>query len=158
MKQQSIFSGIVLLGTGLFFLGTQMQVAELMPYLSWPMLLAIIGIAFLVQSTSGKDGSSAFSGILLTGLGIHFFASGKVEGWPQGIGVILLIMAAAFFYQYKKTKDGLIAGIVMAAISVWLLFIKTKNAPAQDLFSGIEGFWPIAVAAIGAFFLFKRKK
>jgi hypothetical protein len=158
MKQQSVFSGIVILGTGLFFLGTQMQVTALLPYLSWPALLAVIGIAFLVQSASAKDSSGAFSGILLTGLGIHFYASGRVEGWPQGLGMIIFIMAAAFFYQYKKTKEGLLAGIIMMAISLWLLFFKTNSAPVQDLFSGVEGLWPAALIAVGAIFIFKKKK
>ncbi|MCK6257947.1 DUF5668 domain-containing protein [Fictibacillus sp. WQ 8-8] len=158
MKGKGNFSGIVLLGIGLFFLARQMNVTYVLPYLTWPTFLIIIGLAFLVQSASGKEGPSAFSAILLLGLGIHFHAISHIDGWPKEPAMIILIIALAFLYMYKQTKEGLLAGIVLLAISGWSFFNKSDTPSIKEWFSSIEGFWPFILIGVGAYFIFIKKK
>lgn len=158
MKGKGNFSGIVLLGIGLFFLARQMDVTYLLPYLTWPTFLLIIGVAFLVQSSSGKEGPSAFAAILLLGLGLHFHASPRVEGWPEDSLAIILIIALSFLYMFKQTKEGLLPGVVLLAIAGWSLFNKSDTPSITQWFSSVEGFWPFLLIGVGAYFVFIKKK
>ncbi|KSU83752.1 DUF5668 domain-containing protein [Fictibacillus enclensis] len=158
MKSKGSFSGIVLLGIGLFFLAQQMKVTYVAPYLTWPTFLIIIGLAFLVQSGGGKDGASSFSAILLLGLGIHFHAIHHIDSWPNQPATIILIIGLAFLYMYKQTKEGLLAGIVLIAIAAWNFFNKSQTPSITEWFSSVEGFWPFVLIAVGAYFVFIKKK
>jgi hypothetical protein len=158
MKQQNKFSGIVLLGIGLFFFAMRMNVELIQPYLTWPTLLIIIGVALLVQANSGKDSASLFSGVFLTGLGIHFHAAPKVASWPDPLQMITLLTGIAFLIQYKKAKEGLIPGLLLTLLSLWFIFFKSNTPSMQNIFADVENFWPIILMVLGAYLIFFRKK
>ncbi|MDR7073676.1 LiaI-LiaF-like domain-containing protein [Fictibacillus barbaricus] len=158
MKQQSKFSGIILLGIGLFFFAIRMNIEPIQPYLTWPTLLIIIGIALLVQANSGKDSASLFSGVFLTGLGLHFHAAPKIEAWPDPLQMITLLTGIAFLVQYKKAKEGLIPGLLLTVLSLWFMFFKTNTPSMQNIFANVENFWPIVLMVLGGYLIFFRKK
>ncbi|MGC4376225.1 DUF5668 domain-containing protein [Fictibacillus sp. Mic-4] len=154
MKRQGIFSGIILLGIGLFYLIPQLHMSVLEPFLTWPTILVLIGVAFLLEQNS-KDAS--FSGVLLLGLGIHFYAVKNVAGWPGGIEMMILIISLAFLYQYKNTKDGLVAGIVLLIVSGATLLFHSHSFP-EVWYSTITQFRPYVLLVLGAYYVFIRKK
>ncbi|WNB93250.1 DUF5668 domain-containing protein [Bacillus sp. NEB1478] len=158
MKQQNKFSGIILLGIGLFFFAIRMNVEPIQQYLTWPTLLIIIGLALIVQANSGKESASLFSGVFLTGLGIHFHAAPIIESWPDPLQMITLLTGIAFLVQYKKTKEGLIPGLLLTLLSLWFIFFKSNTPSMQNIFADVENFWPIVLMILGAYLIFFRKK
>lgn len=158
MKQRNTFSGIILLGIGLFYFANRMNIELLQPYLTWPSILIIIGIALLFQAGSGKDSSSIFSGVFLTGLGVHFHAAEKVATWPEPLQVIILLAGISFLIQYRKTKEGLIPGLLLSLLALWLLFFKSNTPSVENIFVRAEDFWPIILMVIGAYLMFFKKK
>jgi hypothetical protein len=158
MKQQNKFSGIVLLGIGLFFFAIRMNVAPIQPYLTWPTLLMIIGIALLFQAKTGKDSASLFSGVFLTGLGLHFHMAPKLASWPEPLQMITLLTGIAFLIQYKKAKEGLIPGLLLTLLSLWFIFFKSNTPSMQNIFANAENFWPVILMILGAYLIFFRKK
>ncbi|MFD1358382.1 hypothetical protein ACFQ4X_10745 [Fictibacillus halophilus] len=158
MKQQSKFSGFILIGIGLFFFAIQMNIEVIQPYLTWPTLILIIGLALLIQAGSGKDSASLFSGVFLTGLGIHFHAVSKIPSWPEPLQMITLLTGIAFLIQYKKAKDGLIPGLLLTSLSLWLIFFNNNTPSVESIFAKAESFWPIILMVLGAYFIFFKKK
>jgi hypothetical protein len=158
MKQQSKFSGFILLGIGLFFFTIQMNIEIIQPYLTWPTLIIIIGLVLLMQAGSGKDSASLFTGVFLTGFGIHFHAVSKIPNWPHPLQIITLLTGAAFLIQYKKTKDGLIPGLILTILSLWFIFFNNHTPSVQNIFAKAESFWPIILMALGAYLIFFKKK
>jgi hypothetical protein len=157
MKQNK-FSGIVLLGLGLFFFVSRMNIPLIQPYLTWPTLLIIIGIALLLQAGSGKDAASLFTGVFLVGLGIHFHAAPRVESWPDPLQMITLLTGIAFLIQYKKAKEGLIPGLLLTILSLWFIFFNSRTPSVENLFADVENFWPVLLMVFGAYLIFFRKK
>jgi uncharacterized protein (DUF983 family) len=158
MKQQSKFSGFILLGIGLFFFAIQMNIEIIQPYLTWPTLIIIIGLVLLLQAGSGKDSASLFTGFFLTGLGIHFHAVSKIPSWPHPLYMITLLTGAAFLLQYKKAKDGLIPGLILTILSLWFIFFNNNTPSVQNIFAEAENFWPIILMVLGAYLIFFKKK
>ncbi|MCM3717030.1 LiaI-LiaF-like domain-containing protein [Fictibacillus phosphorivorans] len=158
MKQQSKFSGFILIGIGLFFFAMQMNIEIIQPYLTWPTLILIIGLALLMQAGSGKDASHLFSGVFLTGLGIHFHALGKIPSWPEPLQMITLLTGIAFLIQYKKGKDGLLPGLLLTGLSLWLIFFNQNTPSVENIFAEAKNFWPIILMVLGAYFIFFKKK
>lgn len=158
MKQRNTFSGIILLGIGLFYFAMRMNIELLQPYMTWPTLIVIIGIALILQASSGKDSSSLFSGVFLTGLGLHFHAAAKVATWPEPLQMIILLAGLSFLIQYRKTKEGLIPGLILTLLSLWLLFFKSNTPSVENIFVKAEDFWPIILMVLGAYLMFFKKK
>jgi hypothetical protein len=157
MKQNN-FSGIVLLGLGLFFLVGRLNVVILQPYLTWPTLLIIIGIALLFQAGAGKDPTALFTGIFLVGLGLHFHAASRLESWPDHLQMVTLLTGVSFLFQYKKGKNGLVPGLLLTVLSVWFIFFNSNTQSVQYLFADVKNFWPFILMIFGAYLLFFKKK
>ncbi|WP_070120842.1 LiaI-LiaF-like domain-containing protein [Bacillus marinisedimentorum] len=161
MKKQGIFPGILLIGIGLYFLLEELQFSAFKPFYTWPTLLIIIGIAFLARSQSGGDGDSIFPGIILVGLGIHFHAAGRILMWPDHWAVYTIILGVAFMAKWKKTGSGIAAGLILLGLSAFALFydgLMTWLGFIDRTISWMERFWPVALIALGLYFLFFKKK
>lgn len=158
MKQRNTFSGILLLGIGLFYFATRMNIEILQPYLTWPTLLVIIGIALIMQANGGKDSSSLFSGVFLTGLGLHFHLAAKIPAWPEPLQMITLLTGISFLMQYRKTKEGLLPGLFLTLLGIWLIFFKSNTPSVENIFVKAEDFWPIILMVLGAYLMFFKKK
>lgn len=158
MKRQGVFLGVLLLGVGLFFLIENFNVPFLNQFFSWPSILLIIGLAFLLQAYLGKENHSFFPGALLVGLGIHFHGLHLYSFWPDHWAMFTIIIGIAFLIRYNHTKrDGLIPGIILLFIS----FIAFMGASFQGIFGSffdsIGQFWPVALIIAGIYFLFFKK-
>ncbi|MGE6259585.1 LiaI-LiaF-like domain-containing protein [Heyndrickxia sporothermodurans] len=161
MKNQKIFSGIILLGFGLyFFLEHNHYVKMLEDYLTWPSLLIIVGIAFLGQGYGGKEYEAILPGVILVGFGLHFHIAGKLAIWPNHIGVFILIIALGFLLRYQRTRNGLFYGILFLIVSILLLFydeVFKWLGLLENQAGSILNFWPLCLIAIGLYLLiFKR--
>ena len=160
-KGQQLFPGIVLIGFGLFFFLDGTPIQKFLPLFIWPTMLAILGIAFLIQGYGAKEYESIIPGVLFLGLGIHFYISQRYQVQFDHIGVIILMLALGFFLRHQKTKSGLFYGWLFFILAIFRLFYGEFVVWLGRLGKSLEqldSFWPILLIASGVFvFLFKRK-
>lgn len=158
MKRQGIFPGVLLIGVGLIFLLQNYNIPFVNKIYTWPSILLIIGLAFLFQAYIGKDYHSIFTGILLTGLGIHFHGLQLFSFWPSHWAMFTIIIGLAFLFRYSKTKkDGLIPGIMLLLISLVAFVYSGFIDLFGSLYTYVESFWPIALIGAGIYLLFFKK-
>ncbi|WP_404453304.1 DUF5668 domain-containing protein [Virgibacillus necropolis] len=160
MKKQHALAGYLLIGIGLYFLLTKLQLPIITDFYSWPTLFIIIGLAFLIHSYKTKEHQNLFSGTIILGLGIHFHGVNHYSFWIDHWGVYLLIVGIAFIVRFLKTKKGIIPGVILIGLSLIVIF--TVNLPPYlswiyQILDLIEQFWPIALIGIGIYFLKLRK-
>ncbi|GKU81467.1 LiaI-LiaF-like domain-containing protein [Niallia sp. NCCP-28] len=161
MKSQKLFSGIILIGFGLYFLLKEFNIPLFADFYTWPTLLLIVGIAFLIQGYRGNDYSSILPGVILAGFGLHFHLINKLAIWPDHTGSFILIIALGFILQNQKSGQGLLNGMLFLLLAILLLFF-------QDIIQSL-GFLklkentvsmiiPILFLLIGSYYLFIQKK
>lgn len=161
LKNQSYLSGTILAGFGLFFLLRQYHFTPLEDFYSWPALLVIIGLGFLLQGYMGKDHDSILPGAILAGIGIHFLIADTLDVWPAHEGIFLLAVAIGILLKYVKTGAGLFQGILFLAGSILVLFFDRLAVWASgkgldmDMFGQL---WPFAFLAAGVYFLLANRR
>ncbi|WP_079530428.1 LiaI-LiaF-like domain-containing protein [Halobacillus hunanensis] len=160
MKNTDSFAGFLLIGLGLYFLLRQFNIPFLNPFYSWPTILMIIGVAFLLHSYIAHDFANIFTGVLLLGLGVHFHGQAHYSFWIDHWGVYPFIIGIALLLRSFKTKSGLLPGLILMAIAIFAL-VTTSNPiwfrVINILFDWIESFWPIVLIGFGAYLIYKKR-
>lgn len=161
MTKKGIFSGIVFLGFGLYFLLQQYHVQFTDGLYTWPTLVLILGIGFIAQAYKQKDYEFILPGTILTGIGIHFHVVHKFELFQDHAGVFLLLVSVGLLLTYVKTGSGFMPGLLFLMAATLLLFFDKLThwaaAKGHDL-SIVGNFWPLFFVALGLYFLFVRGK
>lgn len=159
MKKNGLFP-YLLIGIGLFFLLREWKIPILTDFYSWPTLLIVVGLAFLIHSFTAKEYKNLFPGVILFGLGIHFHGLKHYPFWLDHWAVFTLIIGIAFLLQYWKSKKGLTPAIILLIISFIAIFIENKpewfvwiNQAMNWIFQS----WPIVLIIGGIYLLFKKK-
>lgn len=162
MKNQRIFPGIILIGFGAYFFMQQSGITLFQNFYTWPTLIIITGIAFLVQGYAAKDYEAILPGVILLGFGLHFHIAGRLTFWPDNtIGPFILILSLGFFLRFQKTGTGLFQAFLFLVWALLLLFydkIAGYLGIVQNGMSQILKFWPALIIIIGIYFLLKKKK
>lgn len=161
MKKKRVFPGVILLGFGLYFLFDQLQLEIVKNFQTWPVILLITGIAFLFQSYVGHDYEEIVPGVILTGFGLHFLIAGRLEFWPDNIGVFFLIISLAFFLRHMKLGDGLFNGLLFFILSIFFMFHDEIIKRIHILEKGpeyVNQFWPLLLILFGLFMFIRRRK
>jgi hypothetical protein len=159
MKNQRMFSGIVLLGVGLFFLSQQLSI--LTKYTTWPTLLIIAGAAFLFQAYGERNYEVILPGVILTGLGFHFHLVNILSIWPDITGAFILFIALGFILRSRKVGNSLMPGLFFLTLAAIMFFynqIFSLLGLSVSHIGIIAKFWPLILILIGCYFLFFRKK
>ncbi|WP_227936694.1 LiaI-LiaF-like domain-containing protein [Alkalihalobacillus deserti] len=158
MKTQRIFPGVLLIGVGCYYLLQQFSIPFNQQLLTWPSLLFVIGIAFLLQAYFGKEASMIFPGVLLTGLAIHFHLDTIVHWWPSHWGIYTLIVGVSFLFSYVKSKkEGLLPAVILLGLSLFSFTSVNPFLWLQEGFSFVSSLWPIFLIGVGLLLLFRRK-
>lgn len=161
MKNQNIIPGIILIGFGIYYYFQQIDLVLFEQFFSWPTLMAIVGMAFLVHGYRGKAFDSILPGVILFGFGVHLHIVNHLEVWPDHLGAFILIIALAFLLRYQKTGAGLFHGILFLILAALLLFYDQITLFLETTESGVAtlwNFWPIALVLIGIYLLFFKRK
>ncbi|ARI76908.1 LiaI-LiaF-like domain-containing protein [Halobacillus mangrovi] len=159
MKKQNSLTGFLLVGLGLYFLIRQFNIPFLSQFYSWPTLLIIVGVAFLLHSYLTKDYANIFTGALLLGFGIHFHGLNHFPFWIDHWSVYLLIIGIAILLRYQKTKSGLIPALILVGLGLFALLVPTTPSwftSIQMIFQWIERFWPVVLILFGFYMLKKN--
>lgn len=155
MNEQRIFPGVLLIGFGLYFFLHQSAFTWVKPYLGWPALLLITGLAFLAQGFKG-DGNGLVPGVVLAGFGLHFYVVNYLGWWANDTGVFLLIIAIGFLLQHQQTGRGLLNGVLFLVLAAVMLFYGTVKQWLGPIGSFWQ-FWPLILIVVGGYFLFVQK-
>ncbi|TCP32219.1 hypothetical protein EV207_101197 [Scopulibacillus darangshiensis] len=159
MKKQNLFIGVIIIGIGLLFLFDQWQIPFLQELNYWPMFLVIVGLAFLIQSLFSKDKNNIFPGVILLGLGIHFYFRAFIPIWPDSWAVYTLIIGVAFLaLHFGAKKKGLFTGTVLCLLSLLVLLAEMSSMVFHRYLPSITQLWPVALILVGLYFLFGKKK
>ncbi|ANB61562.1 LiaI-LiaF-like domain-containing protein [Anoxybacteroides amylolyticum] len=161
MKKNGMFSGIVLIGLGLYFFAGQFSLPFFKFFQGWPALFIIFGAALLAQAYSAREYQHLFSGTLLFGFGLQFILVQLWRGWPNEIGVFFLIVALAFLLSARKMKTGLMQSVLFFALSFVILFSERFAHVfhiIETSISFIWKFWPLAFILFGVYILWTKKK
>ncbi|MBM7572004.1 LiaI-LiaF-like domain-containing protein [Aquibacillus albus] len=160
MRKQNAFIGYLLIGIGAFYLFRQLQLPIFTNFYSWPTLLIIIGISFLLHSYGAKEYGNLFPGAILLGLGLHFHSVNHYSFWINHWGMYPLIIGIAFLLSYSKTRSGLIPGLILLFISLFAIFVTDKPewfGWINEIVLLATNFWPIILIIGGGYFLLKKK-
>ncbi|ASK63049.1 hypothetical protein CFK37_13295 [Virgibacillus phasianinus] len=160
MKKQHAFAGYLLIGIGLYFLLSKLKLPIITDFYSWPTLLIIIGLAFLIHSYKTKDYQHLLGGTIILGLGIHFHGINHYSFWIDHWGVYPLIIGIAFIVRFLKTKEGFLPGLILIVLSLIVIF--SVNLPPYlnwiyQILEFVEQFWPIVLIILGVYYLKKKK-
>ena len=159
LKKHGLFP-YLLIGIGLFFLLREWKIPILTDFYSWPTLLIVVGLAFLIHAFTAKEYRNLFPGVILFGLGIHFHGLKHYSFWLDHWAVFTLIFGIAFLLQYWKSKRGLVPAMILLIISFIAIFIENKpewfgwiNQAMNWIFQS----WPIVLIIGGIYLLVKKK-
>jgi hypothetical protein len=158
---KNLFPSVILIGFGLYFFFQNADIPFSYPLFSWPTIIFIVGLAFLLQAYVGKDFEMIIPSILFLGLGIHFHL---VQYWNiqfDHIGVIILFIALGFYLRYQKTKSGLFyfwLFLILALIQLFYDRFLNWFGGIETRIGGFHSLWPIILVLVGGYlFFFKRK-
>src|SRR5690625_6058906 len=160
IKKQNSFIAYLLIGIGTYFLIKQLDLALFDNFYSWPTILIIIGVVFLINSYSTHEYEHIFTGVLLLGLGIHFHGVENYEFWIDHWSMYTLIAGIAFMIRYLRTHRGLIRGLILIGISIILIFSVTLHDAFKWFYVVnhiLDSFWPFILIALGFYVLFKKR-
>ncbi|WP_050615952.1 LiaI-LiaF-like domain-containing protein [Bacillus testis] len=160
MKTHNLFSSVILIGFGLYYLLSQSSVTLFDGFYSWPTLLCIVGLAFLAQAYKAKQYEYILPGIILLGFGIHFHVIQNFHFWSDNIGVFILIISLGLMLQAQKTNKGMLPGILILAIAVFILFNDAfmETLHSTEMFANQSvSLVPIILLGFGILVLFFKK-
>ncbi|MGP4080587.1 hypothetical protein ACTWQL_11755 [Pseudalkalibacillus sp. R45] len=153
--KQGMFPGTLIAGLGVYFLARQWSVPFIGEIGALPAFLLIIGIAFLLQK---NEPYALFSGVVICGIAVHYYASGNIANWPSLWIVYFLSIGVGFILQYNKTKQGgLWIGAALIIVSLIALFSTNTIGIINTIVNYTEQFWAVILIVIG-FYLMRRKK
>ncbi|RSK28046.1 hypothetical protein EJF36_14805 [Bacillus sp. HMF5848] len=162
MKKHVVYTGILLVGIGVFLLLQQFATPIPKEFLSWPTILIIIGFAFLVQAYKVNEVPMLIPGYILIGLGSYFILDNYIPYLASNrSGVILIIVGISLFLKYTKTKSGLSHALLTLAIAAIFFFYKEIFSIFDTLgntLTNIWRFWPALLVVIGLSLLFRKKR
>src|SRR5690625_2005317 len=143
-----------MIGLGIYFLLKQLNIPLLHKVYSWPIIVIIVGLALILHSFFNDDDQNLFTGLIVLGIGIHFYGLKNYPNWINHWAIFLLIVGIAFFIRYLKTKKNFLIGIILIGIS--LLFIFPNKITPFEWIKSNEIFWSIALIFIGIYLLKKK--
>jgi hypothetical protein len=161
MKKNGIFSGITLIGLGVYLLIGQLHLPFLRIVQGWPTLLMILGIALLGQAYYAREYQHIFPGMILFGFGLHFLLIQLSKSWPNNIGMLFFIIAVAFLLSSRKMKSGFIQSLLFFALACIVLFSERLSHLFHFFEASITviwNFWPMILIVFGIYILFLKRK
>ncbi|KZZ86132.1 LiaI-LiaF-like domain-containing protein [Bacillus sp. SJS] len=160
MKQRPAFPAYFLIMIGAYFLLQKLNIVLFPEQNSWQTLILLFGAVFLLTSLAGKDDTYLVTGLIMTGLGIHFLMSGKNPAWPNHPAGITIIVGASLLLASFKAKSGYASGAVVLLAGLFIHYFQQIADTFSQLQQGIgyaEKFWPFLFLAAGLFLLFRKK-
>lgn len=149
--------GILLIAIGLLLLGQQLNWPYVDSLMTWEAFLILAGVLLITQAFQGKR-HTILGGVVLLGLGVHFWADDRVSGWPEDWTAYILIAGIAFLANWlmNKTKSSLFIALLLFAAAA-LKWTSFDIAPVlRPLTSLVTTYWPTLLIIFGIVILRKK--
>lgn len=160
MKKTSILLPGLLLAASLFAWLQSGQVHLFANQGEWPVLLMLLGAVLLYQGKKEAAGPHVLIGLLLFGIGLHFFAKPELSWWPGDFEMILFVFGFSLFAAARK--EYVYEAAAMIGFSLFLYFFKQITTWLESVHIPTEHFktyWPYVFIGISLLLLFiKRNK
>ncbi|WP_445429195.1 hypothetical protein [Bacillus atrophaeus] len=128
----------------------------------WPVLLMLLGAAFIYQGKKEAAASHFFIGMVLFGIGLHFFAKPSLDWWPDDFEMIIFVIGFSLLASTIQKKEYVYEAVSMICFSLFLYFFKQITAwldSAHIPTALFKEYWPFVFIAISLLLLLiKRKK
>jgi len=161
MKKIKLLPAIILLGIGIFYSLQKLNIHLFEGQNSWEFLLILLGMAFLISGHFEQDATAILPGVILAGVGGHFFLIDKFPSWPDHSASFLMIISIGLILTALKTKSGYSQGVILLAIGLFLHFfpsIMLSFSIVENGVNRIETYWPFLFVLIGGFLVITRRK
>ncbi|WP_078432475.1 hypothetical protein [Metabacillus halosaccharovorans] len=161
MKKITLLPAIILFSVGIFYSIQKLNIHLFEGQSSWEVLLILLGFAFLISGHFEQDSSAILPGVILAGVGIHFFFYEKVPSWPAHSASFLFIISVGLILTAIKTKSGYLQGVILLAIGLFLHFfpaIMGSLSIVENGVNSIETYWPFLFVVIGGVLLVVIRK
>lgn len=155
MKNHMLFIGTLAVCIGGFFLMDAFQIPFLQFFQKWPTAMLVLGIAYFVQGTAGKERHALFTSVILCGLSLHFLFSPYVSIWPNHWGIFTLILGIALLTQ--KNESFKIA-ILLITVSLFTIFYSDFQVWQEKLIEYASGLWPLLLIGLGIYIIAKKSR
>ena len=119
MKKTSILLPGLLLAASLFAWLQSGQVHLFANQGEWPVLLMLLGAVLLYQGKKEAAGPHVLIGMLLFGIGLHFFAKPELSWWPGDFEMILFVFGFSLFAAARK--EYVYEAVAMIGFSLFFL-------------------------------------
>ncbi|MCF6092653.1 hypothetical protein L1765_01430 [Microaerobacter geothermalis] len=152
--------GTVLIAVGLIFLAREFDIPYIDQLFTWQWMMVGIGLVLILFSGRGKDGGLILPGVILIGLGIHFWGTSFFSWWPTHWAIFTFIVSIGFFMYSARTKSAgaSIPGIILLLISIIAFFFSGLWFFIAKTFNLLENWWPVLLILVGVYLLFSQFK
>lgn len=152
MNRETLFPGMVLLGLGVYFLLRQLEIPAIDNYLSWPVIVMVVGLAFIISSFFGRDKGAVVPGGITFFIGVHFFALEHISEWPDHWSMYPGAVGMGFLLSFLRTLEigYLVPSGILLAFPILLLGFQGEQ--------WIQHWWPMALIVLGLFMVFGKGK
>jgi hypothetical protein len=130
----------------------------LQQWTTWPNLLILIGVAFLLFAWLTKEYDLLFPAFLLFGIGCDPYLSNHVRWWPKQVNFYSLLIGLGFLIRYYRfKKSNLFLGLTLIILAFFQLFLKSIEKQLHSHLGTLDQYWPVLLVAIGALLYLKKK-
>ncbi|WP_039074666.1 hypothetical protein [Bacillus sp. MSP13] len=161
MKQKSILFPCLLLAASVYAWLESGQADLFSGQDQWPVLLMLLGAAFVYQGKKEAVTPHFFIGLLLFGIGLHFFAKPKWMWWPDDFETLLFMIGFSLLVSTVQKKEYVYEAVSMICFSLFLYFFKqimawleSANIPTALL----KEYWPFVFIGISLLLLLMKRK
>ncbi|MBY8912756.1 hypothetical protein KY305_08365 [Bacillus sp. YC2] len=158
MRKKSILFPGLLLAASLFAWLQSGQVQLFPNQDEWPVLLILLGLTMLYQGKKEAAPPHVLIGMLLFGIGLHFFVKPEVPWWPGDFEMLIFVFGFSLFAAARK--EYVYEAVSMICFSLFLYFFKQITAWLESVHIPTEYFktyWPYVFIGISLLLLFIRR-
>ncbi|WP_025027448.1 LiaI-LiaF-like domain-containing protein [Caldalkalibacillus mannanilyticus] len=151
MINQRLLPGFILIGLGAYFLLKQLQLPLFEELISWPLILIIVGLSFILASFMGWEKILILPGGIVFSLGFHFFALYNFSFWSHHWSLFPGAVGVGFLITFLRTR--IIHFMIPATILLALPAFHFLFGGMSFLFQ----WWPVIPILIGVYLIFGRR-
>jgi hypothetical protein len=156
MKRQNVFTGMLLIGLGLYFVLRELPIIT-SAFFQWPTYILIIGIALIGQAYKAKEYGLLLPATVITLLGVHYHGTFLVDAWPTHWSMFPLIVAIGFFVLFQKTRTGFFSGLIFFLVAA-IGFLYHNGTGTTDTFLYVlNRYWAVLFLVVGVISLIRNK-
>lgn len=160
MKGKHSIFPYVLIGIGVYFLLKKLNVPEINHFFTWPNIMIIIGVILTIYALKKKSYQNLLGGLILLGVGIHFYGLNNYSFWIDHWAVYIGIIGISLLIRSIWLKSGRKSGFLLTGFALLLILSNQwphSNKLVNETMSLLNEYWPILLIILGLYLLLKKR-